>query len=231
VVDSFAELPWLQPYPDSLLDADPDSVVVARETIELAFVATMQLLPPQQRAVLIMRDVIGWSAAEAAQIMELSVPAVNSALQRARATLRSRGQEPVASGRTVELSAEERSLLRRYVELHERPDVPAMAKLVRNDIRITMPPQPVCYDGWDLLAPLHAMAFGPEGFGDWRVLPTRMNRLPAAACYLRPRGAEAGAPFEAYKLDVIRMADGLIAEITTFEAHLFPAFGLPATLD
>jgi RNA polymerase sigma-70 factor (ECF subfamily) len=225
---SFAEVPWLQPYPDRLLDEiaprseEPDAVVVRRESIELAFLATIQLLPAQQRAVLIMRDVVGWSAAEAAEILDTTVPAVNSALQRARATLRERS--PVGRrGTGADLSAQERDLLRRYVAVHERPDPVSMAALVRHDIRVTMPPQPLCFDGWQSLAPLHELAFGPEGLGDWRLVPTRVNRMPAAACYLRERG---DTVFRPYKLDVIRVEDDLIAEITSFEPHLFAEFGL-----
>lgn len=229
-VRSFAEVPWLQPYPDRLLDQaapstdEPEAVVVGRETIELAFVAAMQALPPQQRAVLVMRDAIGWSAAETAAVLETSVPAVNSALQRARATLHRSPRSPETSPPRTVLSAEERDLLDRYVALSERPDAGRMAELVRDDIRVTMPPQPVCYDGWAALAPLHAAA---AEHGDWRLLPTSANRLPAAACYLRPPG-ESG--FAAFKIDVLRVEDGLIAEITTFGPELFPAFGLPAHL-
>ncbi|TDE07890.1 sigma-70 family RNA polymerase sigma factor [Jiangella asiatica] len=229
---SFADLPWLQPYPDRLLDElapsaeRPDAVVVGRETIELAFIAAIQLLPAQQRAVLVMRDVIGWSAAETAEILDTTVPAVTSALQRARTTLRERRPAPDHTARTG-LSADERDLLRRYVALNENPDPAGMAELARHDIRVTMPPQPVCYDGWGALAPLQELAFGSDGLGDWRLLPTAANRLPAAACYLRARG---GTVFEAFKLDVLRAEDGRIAEITTFAPELFPAFGLPAAL-
>ncbi|TDD72363.1 sigma-70 family RNA polymerase sigma factor [Jiangella aurantiaca] len=234
-VRSFAEVPWLQPYPDRLLDQvapsadEPEAVVVGRETIELAFVAAMQALPAQQRAVLVMRDAIGWSAAETAAILETTVPAVNSALQRARATLHRSPRSPEASPPRTVLSAEERDLLDRYVALSEHPDVERMAALVRDDIRVTMPPQPVCYDGLAALAPLQELAFGPDGLGDWRLLPTTANRLPATACYLRPR-AEPDDPFTAFKLDVLRVEDGLIAEITTFGPELFQAFGLPAQL-
>ena len=225
-------MPWLQPYPDRLLDeiaprsGEPDAVVVRRESIELAFLATIQLLPAQQRVVLIMRDVVGWSAAEAAEILDTTVPAINSALQRARATLRDKS--PVGRRDTgADLSVQERDLLQRYVAVHERPDPVSMAALARHDIRVTMPPQPLCFDGWESLAPLREMAFGPDGFGEWRLVPTRANRMPAAACYLRERG---DTVFRAYKLDVIRVKDGLIAEITSFEPHLFTAFGLAATL-
>ncbi|WP_082154991.1 RNA polymerase subunit sigma-70 [Jiangella alkaliphila] len=228
-LSSFAEVPWLQPYPDVLLDQaaprteEPDAVVVGRETIELAFIATMQLLPAQQRAVLVMRDAIGWSAAETAAILETTVPTVNSALQRARATLQREQPSPASTPRTG-LSADERDLLDRYIVLSERPDATQMAALVRDDIRVTMPPQPVCFDGWAALAPLHAAA---AEHGEWRLLPTSANRMPAAACYLRAPGASG---FAAFKLDVLRVEDGLIAEVTTFGPELFPAFDLPAEL-
>lgn len=229
---SFADTPWLQPYPDHLLDAvglpdrSPDEIAVARDTIELAFVAALQLLPAQQRAALVMRDVIGWSAAEVADILDTSVPAVNSALQRARVTVQRHRPEPDHE-RRAGLGAEERALLGRYIALHENPDPAAMAALVRDDIRVTMPPQPVCVEGWEALAPLHEKAFGPGGLGAWKLLPTAVNRMPAAACYLRGPGEER---FGAFKLDVLRIVDGLVAEITTFERVVFSWLDLPVEL-
>ncbi|GAB3533251.1 RNA polymerase subunit sigma-70 [Arthrobacter tecti] len=230
---SFADLPWLQPYPDYLLNAvpapgqTPDEVAIARDTIALAFVAALQFLPPLQRAVLVMRDVIGWSAAEAAEILEISVAAVNSALQRARSTIRKDRPRPDTVRRTT-LDAEERALLERYIAIHENPDPVEMAALVRDDIRVTMPPQPLCFEGWESLAPLHARAFGPEGLGEWMLLPTAVNRMPAAACYLRAPGEER---FAAFKLDVLRFTDGLVAEITTFERVVFSWLDLPMELE
>jgi len=231
-MESFADVPWLQPYPDRLLDQvspteqQPDAVVVARETIELAYIAALQLLPAQQRAALVLRDVIGCSAAETAAALDTSVPAVNSALQRARRAVQGRRSVDSGGGRT-ELSPAESDLLRRYVELHENPEPTAMAALVRDDIRITMPPQPVCFVGWDSLAPLHELAFGRDSLEAWRVLPTVVNRMPAAACYRRAAGGEAYRPF---KVDVLRIQDGLIAEITTFERPVFAWLGLPTEL-
>jgi RNA polymerase sigma-70 factor (ECF subfamily) len=129
-----ADLPWLQPYPDRLLESiasaeeEPDAMVVAKETIELAFIAAIQHLPPRQRAVLILRDVLGWSAKDTAALLEVSVGSVNSALQRARATLRDRlGERRAEWARPSEPREEERELLRRYVDAHERADVDALA--------------------------------------------------------------------------------------------------------
>ena len=230
-LSSFAEVPWLQPYPDRLLDevapseAEPDAVVVARETIELTFLAVIQLLSPQQRAVLILRDVLEWSAAEAAALLDTSVAAANSALQRARATLRDqlpeRSEDRSAS---EDLSADERALLQGFIETHERGDTAAAAALLRDDVRVTMPPHPWLYEGRDAITPLMASA---GELGDWRLVPTRANRQPAAASYLRRPG---DSVYRAFKLDVLGVEDGAIAEITTFHSDVFAAFGLAETL-
>jgi RNA polymerase sigma-70 factor (TIGR02960 family) len=228
---SFAEVPWLQPYPDRLLDeiapsdSQPDAVVVARETIELTFLAVIQLLPPRQRAVLLLRDVLGWSAGETASALDTSVAAANSALQRARATLREQLPARPSEWSASEPSDQERALLEAFIDAHERADAAAAAALAREDIRITMPPHPWCYDGLASIAPL--LEQGLTEPGEWRLLPTRANRQPAAASYLRARG---DTEFRAFKLDVLRVEGGAIAEITTFDARLFPAFGLPPTL-
>ncbi|HEX2103440.1 MAG TPA: RNA polymerase subunit sigma-70 [Solirubrobacteraceae bacterium] len=231
-LSSFAEVPWLQPYPDRLLDevapsdAEPDAVVVGRETIELTFLAVIQLLPPRQRAVLILRDVLEWSAAETAELLETSVAATNSALQRARATLRDQLPERRAEGARTDLSESERALLEGFIATHERGDTAAAAALLAEDVRVTMPPHPMVYEGIEALRPLWRAAF-EEGMGDWRLVPTRANRLPAAASYLRAPG---DTQYRAFKLDVIRVEGGRIAEVTTFDAGLFPAFGLAETL-
>jgi RNA polymerase sigma-70 factor (TIGR02960 family) len=228
---SVAEVPWLQPYPDRLLDelapsdTEPDAVVVARERIELTFLAVIQLLPPRQRAVLILRDVLGWSAREAAELLETTVAAANSALQRARATLRERLPARPSEWSGSAPSEEERLLLERFIDAHERADADAAAALVRDDIRITMPPHPWCFEGLAAIRPL--LEEGLTAPGEWRLVPTRANRQPTAASYLRARGDR---EFRAFKLDVLRIEGGLIAEITTFGATLFPAFGLPPTL-
>jgi RNA polymerase sigma-70 factor (ECF subfamily) len=229
--DSYAEIPWLQPYPDQLLDlaappdAEPDATVIARETIELAFLAAIQLLPAQQRAILILRDVLDWSAREAADLLDTTVAGVNSALQRARATLRARlpGRDEHVPGEPTDV---ERELLDRYIDAHQRADVSALSELVRDDIRITMPPHPWLYDGIAALAPLFQAAFGGS-HGDWLLVPTMANRQLAAANYLRAPGDDA---YRAFKIDVVRCAGDRIAEVTTFDDTLFAAFGLPPTM-
>jgi RNA polymerase sigma-70 factor (TIGR02960 family) len=230
---SFAEVSWLEPYPDRLLDEiaasddEPDAVVVERETIELAFLAALQVLPPRQRAAFILRDVLGRPAAEAATLLDISVAAANSALQRARATMQRHLPAARADWAAGTASAEERALLDRFIEAHERCDAVAAVAIASQDIRVTMPPAPYRFDGLERVATLLERAFGEEREGDWRLVPTRANRMPAAASYLhRPGDSE----YRAFKLDVLRIEAGLIAEITTFGAGLFPAFGLPATL-
>jgi RNA polymerase sigma-70 factor (TIGR02960 family) len=230
---SFAEVPWLQPYPDGLLDEaapsddQPDSIAVERETIELAFLVALQVLPPRQRAALIVRDVLGWPANEAASLLGTSVAAANSALQRARATMQEHLPAQRSEWSAGEPSAAERALLERFIEAHERGDAAAAIAIAAQDIRITMPPYPYCYEGLEMLAPLLKRAFEEERDGDWRLLPTLANRMPTAASYLRRPG---DSEFRAFKLDVIRIEKGAIAEITTFGPALFPAFGLPPTL-
>jgi RNA polymerase sigma-70 factor (TIGR02960 family) len=223
--DTPAEVPWLQPYPDRLLDEiapredEPDAVVVARETIELAYLVVIQLLPPRQRAVLIVRDVLGWSAAETAELLDISVPAANSALQRARATLDERRVAPTPP------TEQEQALLERFIDVHERADAAGAIALAAEDIRITMPPHPMAFDGIEAMRPL--VEQGLTEPGEWRLFPTRANRMPAAANYLKAHG---DSEFRAFKVDVLRIEGGRIKEITTFDSALFEAFGLPSTL-
>jgi RNA polymerase sigma-70 factor (ECF subfamily) len=230
---SFAEVPWLQPYPDRLLDEvapagdQPDAAAIGRETIELAFLAAIQVLPPRQRAALIARDVLGWPASDTASALQTSVAAANSALQRARATMAQHLPARRDDWSAGEPSAAERALLERFIDAHERGDSAAVVAISAQDIRITMPPHPYCYEGLASIAPLLERAFGPDRDGDWRLVPTRANRMPTAASYLRRPG---DSEFRAFKFDVLRVSGGLIAEITTFGPALFAAFGLPPTL-
>jgi RNA polymerase sigma-70 factor (TIGR02960 family) len=227
-LESFRDVPWLQPYPDRLLDEmaprdeEPESVVVERETIELTFVAVIQALPPRQRAVLIMRDVLDWTA----DLLDMTVAAANSALQRARATIHELLPQERAKRSSADLSEHERRLLQGFIDAHERGDAAAAIAMVREDIRITMPPAPLLYEGRAAMGTLLERAFGPEQPGDWLLVPTRANRMPAAASYLRAHGDD---EYRAFKLDVIRVEGELVAEVTTFGYALFPQFGLPPT--
>ena len=231
-----AEVPWLQPYPDQLLegmavsDDEPETEVVAKETIELAFIAAIQLLPPKQRAVLISRDILGWSAAESAALLDLSVAAVNSALQRARATLRQhlprhRMDWPPGS----DPSTAERVLLRRYMDATDRGDVAGMIKLLREDAIFSMPPAPEWWVGNEaIVAAWVEGGFGSQSFGELRCLPTRANRQPAVAVYRRHPDDSVFRPF---LLDVLQMQEGTVSEVIAFPLEpLVDALGLPQTL-
>jgi RNA polymerase sigma-70 factor (ECF subfamily) len=230
-----AEIPWLQPYPDRLMETiapsedEPDAVVVAKETIELAFLVAIQHLPPRQRAVLILRDVLGWSAKETAALLDGSVAAVNSALQRARAALKEhlpRRRTDWAAG--ADPSEEERVLLQRYMDANERGDGDALVELLREDARFTMPPEPTVVVGRKKVVAFWVEGgFGSDSFGHLRCVLTRANRQPAVACYLRRPGE---SEYRALALDVLRIEDGAVAEVTTFVPDIFPAFGLPQTL-
>jgi len=230
IVRNVSDVPWLQPYPDALLDQvapsddEPDAVVVERETIELAFLAAMQVLPPRQRAALIARDVLGWPAIETASLLDTSVAAANSALQRARARMQERLPARRAEWTAGEPTVEEQGLLERFIDAHERGDAALAVSIASEDLRITMPPHPYLYEGLETIAPLLERALSE---GEWRLVPTLANRMPTAASYLRQPG---DTQYRAFKFDVLRIENGLIAEITTFGPSLFPAFGLPPTL-
>ena len=232
------EVSWLQPYPDQLLvvpaDDEPDAVVVARETIELAFLVAVQHLPPGQRAVLLLRDVLGWPARETAELLEISVAAANSSLQRARVTLRSalpaeRGQWAPAS----EPTEQERVVLQRFIDASERADMIELGALLREDALFTMPPQPEWFRGRDVLIDSWTPVMsGPTAWGEFRCVAVAVNRQPAAINYLRRTGE---TEFRALSLDVLRIEDGLIAEITTFDPALIelvrPARRAEVTMD
>ncbi|MCE6998985.1 RNA polymerase subunit sigma-70 [Saccharothrix sp. S26] len=221
-----ADVPWLQPFPDALLDAEPDAEVVARETIELAFLAAVQHLPAKQRAVLVLRDVLGWPANETAALLEDTVPAVNSALQRARVTMRKHLPQRRAdwSGGP---NPREKAVIRKFVEATERCDVRLMASALREDVTWTMPPDPEWHRGRDaVIAIWSPVMVGPEAFGEWKVIETRANRQPAFAAYARKPGEE---HFKPVSLDVLRIEGDEIAEIITFPSDRFPLFGLPET--
>ncbi len=244
-VHSPDDIPWLQPYPDRMLEvaapseAEPDAAVVAKETIELAFLVAIQHLPPKQRAVLILRDVLGWPSSETSELLDLSVASVNSALQRARGTLKEHlPQRRLDWAPSEDPTEAERALLQRYMTVLERADTGAMVELLHEDVRVTMPMLVACIPGepdpiWlgrDALVAGLEQALSPTSptyFGRRRSIATRANRQPAAAHYICPPG---GTQYRAQVLDVLEIAEGKIVEITSFPAELFPAFGLPPTL-
>lgn len=231
---SFDEVPWLQPFPDRYLGAEPtggsepEVLAVAKETIELAFLAAVQHLAPRPRAALILRDVLGWSAIETADVLGGSVAAVNSALQRARARLQELGRPGrLAWSPLVAPTEEERVLVQRYMDAHSSADAAAVIELLGDDVRFTMPPQATRFHGRASVAAFFENAFGADNPGDWRLVPTRANGQPAAANYVRRWGE---SEFRALTLDVLAVRDGVLVEITTFDGALFPAFGLPTVL-
>jgi RNA polymerase sigma-70 factor (TIGR02960 family) len=228
-VSSYADLPWIQPYPDRLLDEvlpaapeeEPEAVAIRRETISLAFLAALQTLPPRQRAALIARDVLGWPAADTASMLGISVAATNSALQRARATMRETLPEDRSDWTALSPTPAEQELVAQFIAAHERLDADAAIALAATDLRVTMPPYELVFDGRGEIRDLMARA---AEMGAWRLVPVSANRMPGAASYLLAPG---DTQYRAFKFDIMRVQDGVLAEITTFPAALFPAFGLP----
>ena len=228
---------WLEPVPDARAlpaDASPHEIAVLRQSIRLAFVAAVQHLPPRQRAVLLLMEVLGWSAAETAECLEMTTAAVNSAIQRARATLAERsvslGDQPAAV-RSEELSEDEADLLDRYVDAFHRYDVDALVSLLREDATMSMPP----YAFW---------LQGPESIKAWllgrgapcrgsRLLRTEASGMPAFAQYRLQRSvASPDGSFAAWGLIILEREGGRIAAWNTFldVEKLFPLFNLPMTL-
>lgn len=229
------EVAWLQPYPDELLEQLPDrregpeDVALAKETVELAFIAAMQHLAPLPRAVLVLRDVLGCSAKETARLLETTVASVNSALQRARNGLReSLPQDREAWHHSDEATAAERELLARYVECSERVDVEGLAALLHEDVRFSMPPTPGVWIGRSTVVQGWIDGgFGSAAFGSMRCVVTRANGQPAVAAYVRKPG---DAVYEPLALDVLQVQDGVVTEIVTFGRTLFEHFDLPVML-
>ena len=219
-LNTLPEVTWIEPLPD-----DPADVVESRETIRLAFVAALQHLPPRQRAVLILCEVLRWKAAEVAELLETSVASVNSALQRARATLEASELNPSEPA----LDEPDRELLARYVEAFERYDMEALTSLIHEDATQSMPPFDLWLSGRD---DIFAWWVGPgAGCRDSRVIPTvTANGSPAFGQY---KPSETGEGYEPWALQVLEISDGRIVEFTFFlgTETLFPLFGLPPRLD
>ena len=222
------ETTWIQPIPDGLVtpEGDPADVAVAHETIRLAFVAALQHLPPRQRAALILCEVLRWQATEVAELLDTSVASVNSALQRARATLAEGNVS--ATDTAPPLDDADRALLARYVDAFEQYDIEALTSLIQEDAQQSMPPFDLWLRGRDDIL---TWWFGPGiGCKGSRVIPTTAaNGSPAFGQYKpSPDGG-----FEPWALQVIELEAGRIVEFTFFldTATLFPLFGLPARLD
>ena len=227
------EVLWLQPYPDRLLDEvpaeggdEPEAVAVARETIELAFLVAVQHLAPRPRAVLILRDVVGWPAKDVAEALGDSVNSVNSALQRARAGMREHLPAERQDWSGGEEDSATRELVRRYTEASVATDIETLASLVRDDVRSSMPPTPGLQVGRGAVVRYWAES-GFEGMTGLRAVATSANRQPALGYYHWREDESAYVPLT---MDVLRVVGGRIGEITTFHADQFARFGLPDSL-
>ncbi len=222
------ETTWLEPMPDQMIAADPDPLdtAISRDSVRLAFVAALQHLPPRQRAALILCEVMQWKAAEVAELLEMSTASVNSALQRARATL---GARQFADTPSREMDEKKRDLLARYVTAFERYDIDLLTKVIRQDAKQSMPP----FDLWlsgrdDMMRWWFGVGIGCQGS---RMLPAgTANGSPAYGQY---KPSVTGSGFEPWALQVIELAPDGVEEITFFLRTdvLFPLFGLPLHLD
>jgi RNA polymerase sigma-70 factor (ECF subfamily) len=224
------EATWVEPMPDARVlpsGGDPAEVAVARESVRLAFVAALQHLPARQRAVLILREVLAWRASEVAELLGTSVASVNSALQRARATLEAGGIEP---GRTAAEPDEDghRELLDAYVDAFERYDMELLTSLLHDDVVLSMPPYPLWMRGPEQV---RAWMLGTgSGCRGSRLVPVRANGLPAFGQY---RPVESGEGYIPWAIQVVEVRDGHLAGLNSFldTPRLFPLFGLPPALD
>ena len=227
-----SDVAWLEPYPDSALDgiADgapgPGARYEMREAVHLAFIAVIQLLPPRQRAALLLNDVLGWSAAESARLLDSSVASVNSALQRARATLEARlsaGPPRVSAGATDQ----QQLLLERYVRAWESSDVDGFAALLRADTVLSMPPWPQWYLGRDAIRTFFEWTTRLGGHAPFRLVPTAANCQPAFTFYSRWQGDQ----WRFHSVQVLTLDGDAVARMTSFVVPaLCSVFGLPAVL-
>jgi len=222
------EATWVQPIPDRnvlLADADPAELAIQRETIRLAFVAALQHLPPRQRAVLILRDVLRWKASEVAELLGGTVASANSTLQRARATMSA--VSPASADPAQPMDDEQRALVARYVDAFERYDIASLTKLLHEDATLSMPPYALWLQGPVEIARWH-LGCGSACRGS-RLVPTEANGSPAFGQY-RPA---AGGGHEPWALQVIEISGARITGLNSFldTAILFPHFGLPPRLE
>lgn len=227
------EVRWLQPYPDSLLDQlpaadadEPEALAMARETIELAYVVAVQHLAPRPRAVLVLRDVLGWPARDVADLLGDSVNSVNSALQRARAGMREHLPAERQEWTGADTDAENREVVRRFTEASVAADIDAIAAMMRDDVRYSMPPWEGLVVGRDAVVADWTANGYPEMTG-LRAVTTAVNRQPAIAYYLWREQEDA---YVALTLDVLRISGGMVAEVTIFGADRFGSLDLPERL-
>ncbi len=224
--DPLPEATWIEPVPDGdvmALDGDPAQRAVFQDTVRLAFIAALQALPPRQRAVLILREVLCWQASEVAELLDTSVASVNSALQRARATLSATDRSD--TDRAEPLSAADSELLARYVKAFEAYDIPALVALLHEDASISMPPLALWLKGREDLAGWY-LGFGIECKGS-RLVATAANGLPAFGQYrVNPQGG-----WSPWSLQVLEISGGQVVHVHHFlDTTLFARFGLPAAL-
>lgn len=217
---------WLEPYPDELLNADelqPEAQFAKRETISLAWVAALHVLPSRQRAVLILRDVLDWQASEVADTLDMTVSAVKSALHRARTTL---AQHTSVVENVPKADTLLQTQLALYVAAWDNADVDALLSLLKDDATFSMPPIPSWYRGREVIGGLVAKTiFSGQAQGRWRLLPTRANLQTAFGLY---RQADEPGKYDAYGIQVVTFAGDQIADIITFRVpELFPYFNLP----
>ncbi len=226
----------LSPYPDALLDqleatvGNPAATYELRESVQLAFVTAMQSLPPRQRAVLLLRDVLGWPAAEVAELLDATTASVNSALNRARATIKlQRAAGRLRIGRAVATDEVAQSLVQRYLEAWNADDMTKLAGLLKSDVVMTMPLLPLRSTGREAVTELFANRMTGGARDQFRCIPTRANRQPALAVYRRDLD---GATYRAQGIWVLSLDGDAIAEITVFrDPRLVPLFGLPTEWD
>jgi RNA polymerase sigma-70 factor, ECF subfamily len=222
------EVPWVEPMPDAMVAAeraDPAAIVTSRESIRLALIAALQHLPPRQRAVLVLRDVLKWRAAEVAELLDTTTTAVNSILQRARAQL----DQVAPSEDQIEepTSPEQRERLDRYVRAFEDYDIAAIVEMFTKDAVWEMPPFTAWFEGPEDIGRLIATQCPASGPGDMRLVPTQANGQPAFALYMR--GAD--GVHRAFHIQVLTLtASGVAHVVAFFEPGLFATFGLPETL-
>ena len=230
---SIMEPIWLEPYPEDLPApeyANPETRYSMRESVTLAFLTSLHLLPPRQRAVLILRDVLDWQADEVADVLGQTVPSVKSALHRARTTLEKHYQNLHREDISAHISDEElRRQLERYVHAWETADVDGLVELLRDDGTFSMPPIPSWYRGRQNIAGLvRKTIFSGQAGGRWRLLPTRSNGQPGFGLY---KLNESKGGYDAYGVQVVTFGGGQIADITTFrDPALLKYFELPSTL-